>query len=117
MYLSISFYLDFFLASWVCRDQLGCLGYKYVPHLLCKGFVTRPINKSYFFLAIYFSVGDFAIFFLGKFFQVDQGRLTFERLDLLVSFHLPSKSKLSSTDVSLLLHLDLLKSYRIIYRF
>ena len=65
---------------------LGCLGYKYVPHSLCKCFVTRPINKPYFFLAIYFSVDDFAIFFFCEFFRVDQGPLTFERLGLLVIF-------------------------------
>ena len=48
---------------------------------------THQIQQTlYNFLAIYFSVGNFAIFFFGDFFQVDQGRLTFERLDLRVSF-------------------------------
>ena len=46
---------------------------------------TYP-NKQTFLLAIYFLVGDFAILFLFReFFQADQGRLTFERLGLLVS--------------------------------
>ena len=55
---------------------------------------THPTNTT-LLLAIYFLVGDFAIFFLFReFFQADQGRLTFERLDLLVSFRLPSKSEL-----------------------
>ena len=95
MYLSISFCLDISsLASLMCRNRLGCLGYKYVPPSICKSFATRQINKPYFLLAIYFSVGGFAIFFFCEFFQVDQGHLTFERLDLLVSFHLPSKYEL-----------------------
>ena len=55
---------------------------------------TYP-NKQTLQLAIYFLVGDFAIFFLFRvFFQADQGCLTFERLDLLVSLRLPSKSEL-----------------------
>ena len=55
---------------------------------------THP-NKQTLQLAIYFLVGDFAIFFsFYELFQADQGRLTFERLDLLVSLHLPSKSEL-----------------------
>ena len=46
---------------------------------------THPTNKT-LLLAIYFLVGDFAILFLFReFFQADQGRLTLERLDLLVS--------------------------------
>ena len=95
MYLSISFCLDIsYLASLMCHNRLGCLGYKYVPSSICKSFVTRPINKPYFLLAIYFSVSGFAIFFFCEFFRVDQGRLTFERLVLLVSFRLPNKSEL-----------------------
>ena len=55
---------------------------------------THP-NKQTLLLAIYFLVGDFAIFFLfGEFFRADQGRLTFERLGLLVSFHLSNKPEL-----------------------
>ena len=35
MYVSISFYLDISpLANLVCRDRLGCLGYKYVPSFI-----------------------------------------------------------------------------------
>ena len=95
MYLSTFFCLDISsLASLMCRNRLGYLGYKYVPPSICKSFVTRPINKLYFFLAIYFSVGGFAIFFFCEFFRVDQGRLTFDLLDLLVSFRLPNKSEL-----------------------
>ena len=55
---------------------------------------THP-NTQTLLLAIYFLVGDFAVsFFFCEFFQADQGRLTFERLGLLVSFRLPSKSEL-----------------------
>ena len=74
-------------------------------------------NKLLQFPAIYFLVGDFAILFSGEFFQVDQGRLTFERLDLLVSIHLPSKFELLHTSESLLLRSDLFKSYRICLSF
>ena len=64
MYLVISFYFDIpSLASFVCRNRLGCLGYKYVLPFIVERFITRPINKPYFFLAIYFFVGGFAIFF------------------------------------------------------
>ena len=52
----------------------------------CKRFITRSTNKLYFLLAIYFSVTSPLFFFFGEFIRVDQGRLTFERLDLLVSF-------------------------------
>jgi hypothetical protein len=47
---------------------------------------THP-NKLTLLLAIYFLVGDFATLFslFREFFQTDQGRLTFERLGLLVS--------------------------------
>ena len=52
-------------------------------------------NKQIILLAIYFLVDDFATFFLFReFFQADQGRLTFERLGLLVSLRLSSKSEL-----------------------
>ena len=102
----------FFLASWVCCDQLGCLGYKYVPHLLCKGFVTRPINKLYFFPCKLLFSRRHRYFFFCEFFRVDQGRLTFERLDLLVSFHLPSKSEIQLPGASLFSRLDLFISYR-----
>ena len=55
---------------------------------------THPTNTT-LLLAIYFLVGDFAILFLFReFFQADQECLTFERLGLLVSLRLPSKSEL-----------------------
>ena len=57
--------------------------------------IDTHANKQTLPLAIYFLVGDFAIFFLFcKFFQTDQACLTFERLGLLVSLRLPSKSEL-----------------------
>ena len=74
------------------QDCVG-VGYKYEPTAIVTDWYTS--NKQNFtLLAIYFSVSDFAIFFFFReFFQADQGRLTFERLGLLVSFRLPSKSK------------------------
>ena len=56
---------------------------------------THPTNIT-LLLAIYFLVGDFAILFSFscEFFQADQGCLTFERLGLLLSLRLPSKSEL-----------------------
>ena len=118
MYLIISFYLDIAsLASLMCHNRLDCLDYNYVPPSIEKFFITRSINKPYFLPAIYFTVGGFVIFFFCEFFRVDQRRLTFERLDLLVSFHLPSKSELQLPDASLLLRSDLFKSYRIILGF
>ena len=46
---------------------------------------THP-NTQTLLLAIYFLVGDFTILFLfHEFFQADEGRLTFERLGLLLS--------------------------------
>ena len=70
------------------------MGYKYEPPITIEDLYTS--NKQNFtLLAIYFSVSDFAIFFFFReFFQADQGRLTFERLGLLVRFCLPSKSEL-----------------------
>ena len=65
------------------------VGYKYEPPAIVK-IDTYP-NKKNLLLAIYFLVGDFAIFSFPEFFQADQGRLTFEQLGLLVSFCLPSK--------------------------
>ena len=47
---------------------------------------THPIQKKLQFLCIFRRLRLFSSFF-DEFFQVDQGRLTFERLDLLVSFH------------------------------
>ena len=69
------------------------MGYKYGSPAIVK-IDTHP-NKQTLLLAIYFLIVDFAILFLfHEFFQADQGRLTFERLVLLVSLHLPSKSEL-----------------------
>ena len=69
------------------------MGYKYEPPVIVK-IETHP-NKQTLLLAIYFLVGGFTILFLFReFFQADQGRLTFERLCLLVTLRLPSKSEL-----------------------
>ena len=73
--------------------------------MLAWGINTSPLaivkidtypNKQTLLLAIYFLVGDFAtpFSFFHEFFQADQGRHTFERLGLLVSLRLPSKSEL-----------------------
>ena len=48
-------------------------------------FDTHPIQKFYNSFALFQRLRLFSYFF-DEFFQVDQGRLTFERLDLLVSF-------------------------------
>jgi len=56
MYLSIFFCLDISsLVSLMCRNRLDCLGYKYVPPSIVKGFITRSTNKLYFLPVIYFS--------------------------------------------------------------
>ena len=70
------------------------MGYKYEPPAIVK-IDTHP-NKQTLLVAIYFLIGDFATLFsfFREFFQADQGRLTFERLGLLVSLRLPSKSEL-----------------------
>ena len=70
------------------------MGYKFEPPAIVK-VDTHPTNTT-LLLAIYFLVGDFAIFFFlfREFFQADQGRLTFEQLGLLVSLRLSSKSEL-----------------------
>ena len=86
------------------------MGYKYEPPTIVK-IDTHP-NKQILLLAIYFLVGDFAIFFLScEFFQADQGCLTFEQLGLLVSLRLPSKSELLLPDSSLFSCLDLFTNY------
>ena len=105
----------FFISKFDVPNRLGCLGYKYVPPSIVERFITRSISKPYFLPAIYFIVGGFAIFFLCEFFRVDQGHLTFEQLDMLISFCLPSKSELQLPGASLLLRSDLFKSYRIIF--
>ena len=43
-------------------------------------------NKFYNSFALFFGDFAFSLLFFDEFFQVDQGRLTFERFDLLVSF-------------------------------
>ena len=69
MYLVISFYFDIpSLASFVCRNRLGCLGYKYVLPFIMERFVTRPINKFYFFLQFTFlSAASLFSFFCDSF--------------------------------------------------
>ena len=55
----------------------------------CKGpekLDTHPIQQTLQFLCTLSATSAFLFFFFDEFFQVDQGRLTFERLDLLVSF-------------------------------
>jgi len=54
----------------------------------CKGpekLDTHPIQQTLQFLCTFLATSYFFSFF-DEFFQVDQGRLTFEQLDLLVSF-------------------------------
>ena len=87
MYLSIFFYLDISsLASLVCRDRLGCLGYKYVLSFIVGGLSHDQYNNTLQFPLYFFGDFAFSFLFFDEFFRVDQGRLTFERLDLLVSF-------------------------------
>ena len=46
VYLIISFYLDIsLLASLMCRDRLGCLGYKYVRTSIVERF-HHTINQQ-----------------------------------------------------------------------
>ena len=95
MYLSISFYLDISsLSSLVCRDRLGCLGYKYVPSFIVGVLSHDQQTNSIFYLQFTFRRLRHFSFLFGEFFRVDQGRITFERLDLLVSFRLLNKSEL-----------------------
>ena len=70
------------------------MGYKFEPPAIVK--VDTHSTNTTLLLAIYFLVGDFAtpFSFFHEFFQADQGRHTFERLGLLVSLRLPSKSEL-----------------------
>ena len=72
----------------LCRNRLDCvgMGYKYDPPAIVK-IDTHP-NRQTLLHAIYFFIGDFAIGFpFREYFQADHGRLTFERLGLLVSLH------------------------------
>ena len=104
------------LASLVCRDWLDCLGYKYVLPSIVEGLSHDQSNNSIFYLQFTFRRLRHFSFLFGEFFRVDQGRLTFERLDLLVNFRLSSKSELQLPGASLSLRSDLIKSYRIIFR-
>ena len=93
MYLNICLDISS-LANLVCRNRLGCLGYKYITPSIVKGLSHNQSTNSTFFLQ-FTSLSAASLFsFLCEVFQFDQGRITFERLDLLVSFHLPNKSKL-----------------------
>ena len=61
MYLIIFFYLDIpSLASFVCHNRLGCLGYKYVPSFIVERFITRSTNTLLFTCNLLFC--DFATF-------------------------------------------------------
>ena len=99
------------LASLVCRDRLDCLGYKYVLPSIVEGLSHDQSNNSIFYLQFTFSATSPLLFFFDEFFRVDQGRITFERLDLLVSFRLPNKSEPQLPGASLWLRSDLFKSY------
>ena len=93
MYRSISLFRYFFSSKFVCRNRLGCLDYKYVLPSIVEGLSHDQSNNSIFYLQFTFSATSPLLFFFDEFFQVDQGRITFERLDLLVSFRLPNKSE------------------------
>ena len=115
MYLNICLDISS-LVSLVCRNWLGCLGYKYVLPCIVKGLSHDQSTNPTFYLQFTFRRLRHFSFLFDEFFRVDQGRLTFERLYLLVSFRLPSKSELYLPDASLWLRSDLFKSYRIIFR-
>ena len=62
MYLIISFYLDIpSLVSFVCRNRLGCLGYKYIPSFIVERFY-HTINKQTLLFTCNLLFGDFATF-------------------------------------------------------
>ena len=93
-YLGISLDISS-LVSFVCYNRLGCLGYKYVPCSFYKRLSHDQQTNSTFYLQFTFRRLRHFSFLFGEFFRVDQGRrITFERLDLMVSFRLPSKSEL-----------------------
>jgi hypothetical protein len=94
MYLNINLFRYFSLANLICRNRLGCLGYKYVPLSIVKGLSHDQQTNSTFYLQFTFQRLRYFSFLFGEFFRVDQGRITFERLDLLVCFRLPSKSEI-----------------------
>ena len=54
MYLSISFCLNISsLASLMCRNWLGCLGYKYVPPSIVKVLSHDQYKHIYFLKYLY----------------------------------------------------------------
>jgi len=94
MYFNISILDISSLASLVCRDRLGCLAYKYVLPSILEGLSHDQQTNSTFYLQFTFRRLRHFSFLFDEFFQVDERHLTFKRLDLLVSFCLPSKSEL-----------------------
>ena len=78
---------------------------------------THPTNTNSLYLQFTFSSAALPSFSFCEFFQDDQGCLTFERLDLLVSFCLPNKSGLQLPGASLWLRSDLFKIYQIYLSF
>ena len=93
------------------------VGYKYEPPVTEKDrYTSKQIN---FTICNLFSRQRLRhlFLFLCEFFQANQGRLTFERLGLLVSLHLRSKSELLLPGASLWLRSNLFKIYRIYLSF
>jgi len=71
------------------------MGFKYEPTVIVKDWYTSKQHNFTLFSQFTFSSATSPFFFLfGEFFRAIQGRLTFERFDLLVSFCLPSKPEL-----------------------
>ena len=69
------------------------MGYKYDPPAIIK-IDTHPTNKLYSTCNLFSRRRLRHLFSFREFFRADQGHLAFERLSLLVSFRLPSKSEL-----------------------
>ena len=91
MYFNISFGLDiFFLASYVRRRHQGINIHSLT---IVKGLSHDQSTNSTFYLQ-FTLLSAASLFFFLRVFSSYQGRLTFERLDLLVSFLLLSKSEL-----------------------
>ena len=85
---SLSFRLVFSLGSSnVCRNRLGLDSARLYISVVRdqKNLIHIQYNKFYNFFVLFRWLRLFFSFF-DEFFQVNQGRLTFERLDLLVSF-------------------------------
>jgi len=89
---------SFYFLAKICisRNRLGLvsLGFIYISCTGLEKVDTHPINKTLQFSNNLLSSQRFRYFLFREFFRVDRGRLTFERLDLLVSFCLPNKSEL-----------------------